>query len=189
MGLKIEGDESKPGLAATVNHGLPNVGLTDRVKLLRAHLDSQHVPVKAGTEDPESKLIEELLASSYSIQSTLRDPCAVRKSRAEARPGRFVPNTDLKVLSTAPHLLFGESRFDQRLKDAARLRGDKARSMVTQVIDVGADGEMRDAQLSFERLRNPEQLLFAVEAAIFRIGRIGWIVQLTAFNQLMSNSE
>src|SRR6267378_3944339 len=124
-----------------------------------------------------------------STQRLDRDLSPVRDTRREAREGWLVPVGQAELARGGANLGLSHARLEQWKADAASDGRAVAGSVVVRVVGRGPICEVLQAEVALHRLELVEELLFAVEAAVRVVARVGVELNLVGRKLDQSSAE
>ncbi len=123
------------------------------------------------------------------VQTLGRDLGAVGKARRQAGKLRLVPGGKTELFRQLAHVALRHGRIDKRLARAVLLGRLQAGTVVAEVVGVGAKQNFLQPQALGHRLRDVEQLVLAVKAAVLGIHAEFGARQLVRFRDLGARAD
>ncbi len=152
------------------------------IDLIVRHFNSCHRIVIAHAEASKTHLMQHLFGAFHARKPLERHRRAVGHTTGQTSCGGFVGIGQFELPSQRAHLRFAKTRFEQRTDDARRIGGFETRSMIADVIGIGAVGDPPNATRLRHRPKRVIQMVLAEKAAIAGIRLIGRIVDLTGLH-------
>jgi len=133
--------------------------------------------VSAHPASAEAELVKGPFRGSDAAQRLVADALPVGDARGEAGLRRRVPDRQAEVARQTAHVLLAEAGFDQRVADAALVRGPHTRPHVAEVVAVRAVDDGVAAALRGDRAHGIQHHAFAHVAAVAPVGDEGRLVE------------
>ena len=134
-------------------------------------LEARDVAVVADAQLAEAERAQAVLEGVDAAEALGGDLGAVGEARRQAGELRLVPGRQPELARQRAHVGLGEAGLDQRVARAALVGGGQAGAVIAEIVEVGAEQDLGEAERVGARAGDLEQLGLAVVAAVGRVLR------------------
>lgn len=117
------------------------------------------------------------------------DARAVGDAAGETRRCGFVPGVQTKLTGGLADVGFRKPEFGQRALNGGFFGGDQPRTVIAEVVDVGAVQELREVKLVGDAACHVVEFALAVVATVGVIADVTFALHLLGFDEVMTNPD
>ena len=143
----------------------------------------------AHAELPEAQRAQPVLEPVDAAQALGRDLGAVGEARRQAGELRLVPGRQPQRARQRAHVGLGQAGVDHRVARAALVGGGQAGAVIAEIVEVGAEQDLAQAQRVGARARDLQQLGLAVVAAVGGVLREARALELVRLDDLEARAD